>query len=703
MKFLLQSLKKVEKIILVFLLLVAMWMAFSVAQAFYDDHSELLPVPGGDYVEGAVGQVDSLNPLFVQQGSVAHDISQLIFSGLTKYDPETGEIVPDLAEFQRSSNGKEYTFVIKEDAKWHDGQPVTADDVIFTYNTVIANPQFNGAILIYNDYSGVKVTKVDELTVQFLLEQPDSFFLVKTMVGLLPEHLLRDQPVESLDVAPFNFFPIGSGPYQFVSQNPLLDHTEYNLIAYEDYYGGTLSIETMAFKIFPTLEDLKANISALDGIRNLPNDLRVELSEDEQFNLVSYHLPQYVALFINNESDILEETKVRLALQLGTDKEEIAEELGQERIIDSPLLEIEQEDWRLVYSVRRANGALFDTQWEIPNKEAIGTELGASEDSIEDTVEQETGTEEVNYINGPNEGEDWTTAQSRFTLTGTAPEGIERIEIRGYQLQQFQPGDDSWSYKVDADQYENLFPGENIFEVKGYTVDGEERILDSITINYISQQDLTEEERKDIFLENQSAPPLPIRVNDKGQVLALDLITTERFESHQKIAQILEQQWRKIGVGVNIEVLDANTFQERLNARDYDLVILGQNLGYDLDAFSYWHSSQATEEGLNLSQFKNFIADSLLERARLEHNEEERLETLNELQGILTAEVPAIFLYSPTYHFAFSNKVQNATFNNLATTTDRLSGIQKWSSDVERQWIEGVRWTNFFSWMMEQF
>ena len=682
-------------------------MGFEIAQAFYYDHSEVIPVPGGDYVEGAVGEVGPLNPLLVQQGSIAHDITQLIFSGLSQYDPQTGEIVPDLADFTVSSNGKEYTFVLKEGVKWHDGEPITADDVIFTYNNLITNPEFSGAVLSYNDYTGVKVSKIDERTVQFLLENPDSFFLVKTMVGLLPEHLLRDIPVGSLANAPFNFAPVGSGPYQFSSEATLLDHREYNLLAFEDYYGEPLSIETMTFKVFSSLEDLKANLDLLDGIRNLPSELRVELNDEDQFTLVSYHLPQYVALFINTESELLQDSKVRLGLQLGTNKEEIIDALGEEKTIDTPLLEIEQEDWRLLYDVKRANGALFDTQWEIPNKEVVEGELAEAEAEVtpqgqdEEIEEESDGTPE--YIQNPNGGEDWTTAQSSFIITGSAPEGLERIEVRGYELQEFNPGDTQWSYKVNEELYENLSPGENLYEVVGFTPEGDRRVLDSITVNYISQRDLSEAEQEEIFLYNQAAPPLPTRTNEEGELLNLNLITTENPEAYQEIARLVQQQWKKIGVGVDIEVLDPNTFQKRLTARNYDLLLFGQPLGYNLDAYPYWHSSQVKEGGLNLSQFKDFRVDTFLERARLEQNEEARLQILNELQEILVTEVPAIFLYSPTYHFALSSEVQNVTFNNLATTTDRLAGIERWSSQVKRQWNKEVGFFTFFPWIIHQF
>jgi peptide/nickel transport system substrate-binding protein len=370
-----QKLNKIEKIIVAFLGLAVIFTGFRVGRAFYMEYSEITPINGGVYTEGAVGKIDVLNPLFVHQGTVSHDLTQLIFSGLTKYDTKTRDIIPDLADYKISSNGKEYTFVIKENAKWHDGEPVTADDVLFTYNSVIKNPGFSGVILTYNDYTGIKVVKIDDRTVQFVLEKPDSFFLVKTMTGLLPKHLLENEPIEFFESSPFNFMPIGSGRYKFVAQTVFGDHTEVSLEAFKDFYDGPPHIENIMIKAFPDFNDLMKNISDLDGVRSVPGEYTEKILSKNR-TIEHYQLPQYVAVFINNEAPKLKGAKVRLALQLGTDKESLIKEIGQHKIIDTPLLEIDQENWMHQYSVGKANGALFDTQWKDPGRKTARRPAG---------------------------------------------------------------------------------------------------------------------------------------------------------------------------------------------------------------------------------------------------------------------------------------------------------------------------------------
>ncbi|MFH0838436.1 MAG: ABC transporter substrate-binding protein [Patescibacteria group bacterium] len=475
-KKLLHNLTKIETIILVFLSLVLIISAYQLGQAFYEQNSEMNYLPGGVYVEGAVGQVGVLNPLYVQQGSIANDLTQLIFSGLTRYDPETGEIVGDLANIKQDPNGKKYTFVIKEGAKWHDGEPVTADDVLFTYNDIIRNPEFKGNILNYNDYSGIKINKIDKRTVEFLLEKPDSFFLVKTMAGVLPKHKLINESVAILETAPFNFAPVGSGRYKFVSQIQLADHSEYGLEAFKDFYDGPPNIESILFKVFSSYEDLQKNMSGLTGIRSVPSENAEMILKKGKFTLDRYQLPQYVAIFINNEAAKLKDTKVRLALQLGTDKKSLIEAIKQQKIIDTPLLEIDQENWVNQYSVTKANGALFETQWQIPNKDKVVKEP-------EEKSEAVSSTAEVTFINNPNEGKDWATTSEPITITGTAPKDTKGIRINDYELKKYVPGDPGWSY-VAATKFDSLKEGENVYEIYAINYSGEEKLIDSITITF---------------------------------------------------------------------------------------------------------------------------------------------------------------------------------------------------------------------------
>jgi ABC-type transport system substrate-binding protein len=703
-------LTQIEKIAVAFLGVFALVTGFQVVLAFLKEHSDTFPKKGGLYVEAEYGKIETINPLFIHYGSITHDLSLLIFSGLAKYDPKTQEIVPDLADFKVSDDGKTYTYLIKENAIWHDGEPITANDVVFTYQTILGAPSFKGAILNYNDYSGMKVFKVDNRTVKFALEKPDSFFPVKTILGLLPEHLLGSTPPENLALSPYNLSPIGSGPYRFGSMSTENNRIEITLHAFDRYSGKKPNIATLQFRVYPTSEEALKHQAEVDGLRSIPDHAADTILNKRHLNLIRYTLPQYVAVFLNTESPILKSKAVRLALQLGTDKKAIAESLGQTRMIDTPLLEIDQRNWVYQFNVAKANGSLHETEWQLPEtaKAPAGdtdtdkNKATALPPSAPTPIADSDSTSAVTFINSPNGGNDWETSDTKVTIAGTAPPKTKSLFVNDYELQKFVPGDVSWSY-VASQEFGNFKTGQNVFRVYALDMAGAKKEIDAITIAQGTKLELSEKELTKAKEENKLAQDLPIRANKEGKPLTLRLITPEQPESYAKIASILQGQWGKLGVRLLLEPLPNDLFQQRLLKRDYDLLIFGQNLGYNLDAYPYWHSSQAKEGGYNLSQFKSFVADSLLEKARLQKDLAQRKKTLEDLQEIMGKEVPALFLYSPTYITAFTDKIQNASFENLATTSDRFANISEWYGEYDRKLKPGTNPLTFLSWIIRQF
>ncbi|MGH2513652.1 MAG: ABC transporter substrate-binding protein [Candidatus Limnocylindrales bacterium] len=165
------------------------------------------------YREGVVGLPSSINPLTART-QADRDLSRLIFSGLVARGPGS-TYVPDLAaSWTVDSTGRTWTFRLRPDATWQDGQPLTADDVVFTVG-LLKDPAYRGALA--NSWSEVSVVKLDPTTVQFSLATPIAGFLEDALVGIMPEHLLGLTPITSLADSPFSSNPVGSGPYRLVS------------------------------------------------------------------------------------------------------------------------------------------------------------------------------------------------------------------------------------------------------------------------------------------------------------------------------------------------------------------------------------------------------------------------------------------------------------------------------------------------------
>ncbi len=172
-------------------------------------------VPPAVYREGMVGRPSSINPLTART-QADRDLAALIFSGLVALGPD-GTYRPDLASgWTVNAKGDSWTFTIRPDARWQDGEPVTAADVVFTVD-VLKDPAYTGPLA--SSWREVTATAVDDTTVRFDLATPLGGFLEAATVGLLPEHLLRDTPIETLADAPFSLQPIGSGPFVLTSWN----------------------------------------------------------------------------------------------------------------------------------------------------------------------------------------------------------------------------------------------------------------------------------------------------------------------------------------------------------------------------------------------------------------------------------------------------------------------------------------------------
>jgi peptide/nickel transport system substrate-binding protein len=161
------------------------------------------------YREGVVGTPESITPLSARNRA-ERSLVGLIFSGLTRMGPGN-TLEPDLASsWKLSDDGKTWTFHIREDATWQDGEPVTSADVLYTVNA-LKDPDASAGRS--SSWAEVETAAVDDKTVTFRLKTPIGGFLAATTQPLLPAHLLADVPYADIATSEFATSPIGSGPY----------------------------------------------------------------------------------------------------------------------------------------------------------------------------------------------------------------------------------------------------------------------------------------------------------------------------------------------------------------------------------------------------------------------------------------------------------------------------------------------------------
>jgi len=165
-------------------------------------------------------------------------------------------------------------------------------------------------------------------------------------------------------------------------------------------------------------------------------------------------------------------------------------------------------------------------------------------------------------------------------------------------------------------------------------------------------------------------------VNKGGKYLTLKLTTVD-VDEDSKVAQAIKDNWEKIGVKVQVELLPVDEIQNTIRAKSYEALLYGITLGADPDPYAYWHSSQI-EKGLNIASFSNKTVDALLEDARATTNAETRKSKYKQFQEIIADEVPAIFIYSPLYDYIQSKSIKNYGMVKIYSPADRLSDINEW-------------------------
>ena len=299
-----------------------------------------VPVAGGTFREGIVGTFTNANPIFAQS-EVDASASRLIFSGLFTHNTR-GELVPDLADkFDLDETETVYTVYLKDNIKWHDGRPLTAKDVVFTYKT-IQNPEAKS--FLESSWKGVTVKARGEKTVTFTLSNSLSGFPHSLTTGIIPEHLLKDIEPSQLRSSSFNNQePVGSGPFSFqaveVDEAAERGATRVAFQANQDYYFSAPQLDHFIIRTYTTEDNLvhafkNAEVDAMAGLDDVPDDI-----DPLAIRPHGVPLSGEVMVFFKNSHKILKDSAVRKALVLGVDKNEIFKSLPYPVLsVDGPLL-----------------------------------------------------------------------------------------------------------------------------------------------------------------------------------------------------------------------------------------------------------------------------------------------------------------------------------------------------------------------------
>ncbi|MBN1871574.1 MAG: peptide-binding protein, partial [Candidatus Omnitrophica bacterium] len=276
---------------------------------------------GDAYVTGSIADAVNLIP-FLSTDSASHEITGLVFNGLTKVDKDLN-IVGDIAErWEVSGDGLQITFHLRRGICWHDGKPLTSADVKFTFDTIRDPKTGCPYIASYQDIESVEV--IDDYTVKFVYSQPYAPALSKLGTEIVPSHILKN---EDLQRTPFKRRPLGSGRYIFEKWKT----DQYIILkSNADYFEHRPYIDRYVTRVIPDqavqyLELITGGIDTM-GLTSYQYLFRTETDKFKvSYNKYKYLSHSYSYIGYNLEDPLFKDERVRRGLSYAVDRDKIIE------------------------------------------------------------------------------------------------------------------------------------------------------------------------------------------------------------------------------------------------------------------------------------------------------------------------------------------------------------------------------------------
>lgn len=369
----LHRLLAVRRFVLTWLLLIVFLVSASVFQlrALSGHYLVTAPADGGVFTEGVLGSFTNANPLYAT-GGVDGGVSQLLFSSLFEYDAN-GQLVNDLAtSWDVDETGKVFTVTMRTDAKWHDGAPVTVEDVLFTY-AMIQNPDAQSPL--FSSWRDVKIKATSTDTIVFTLPNVFAPFPHSLTNGIIPKHILENVSADQLRADQFNTIqPIGSGPFAWEAvavsgQTPEERQEQIALRRNSLYYRGAPRLQRFVVKTFRSEDTMlrqfeDRELHAMSGLTSVSD--AIDGTSLEQYSLP---LTGAVMVFFKTSEGVLQDKAVRTALVQSVDTNEVVAELLYPVItVNSPLLKgqlgYDETITQLEYDVEAAAKTLDEAGWK---------------------------------------------------------------------------------------------------------------------------------------------------------------------------------------------------------------------------------------------------------------------------------------------------------------------------------------------------
>lgn len=368
-----RSLKPSDRVIVVVLSGLLLITAIAGILSLFRSFQVEVPAYGGSLNEGVIGSPRFPNPL-IAISEADRDIVALTYAGLMGYD-STGELIPVLAEsYTRSEDGLTYTFILRENVRFSDGTPVTADDVLFTIARV-QDPDLMSPLL--SKWAGVRAEAIDARTVQLTLPRAYAPFIYDATLGILPRHIWLTIENDEVPFSEYTAEPVGAGP--FVLHKIVRDSeggvAEYRLTAFDDYALGRPYLDTVTLSFFDDQAALRAALAS-DDVTSAAGAVMNQT--------VQAPYARVFATFFNASAYTpLESLDVRRALSIAIDRTAVVEELfggfatPATRPLPPQLSESELPTADAASRLEAARAALDEAGWSFDLERSVWTKDGA--------------------------------------------------------------------------------------------------------------------------------------------------------------------------------------------------------------------------------------------------------------------------------------------------------------------------------------
>ena len=372
---------KREKLAFVVLLAIALLNLFFSLRNFYFNHTILAPTFGGIYEEGLVGQPVYINPLLAYTDTDIA-LNKLVYSGLYKLN-ENGQITPDLADGMPlvSEDQKQYTINLKRNVKWHNDKSFTANDVVFTIQT-LQDPAFKSPLR--NLWLSTKVEKLSDYQVRFTTRDISGPFLQNLTLGILPQSVWGKVDSSLFLTYQSNLQAIGSGPYAIreIRKEKSGKVQQIALDSFSNFYEGKPKIDRIVIKFYDTNEDMLNALHSKDifALGYMGSASSLYVAESKDIRVITSPLPQYQVLFFNVTNKTLPDQTVRQALGWAINRNEIVENILKNNglLPYSPFSfgENKQVADNLSYDLSKATAGLDAAGWKLDEKTNTRTKNG---------------------------------------------------------------------------------------------------------------------------------------------------------------------------------------------------------------------------------------------------------------------------------------------------------------------------------------